>query len=90
MVSSGRASRGRLPARDTGQKMTPTANTRRQQRHRQRDRHGSKLALRFHQGLKLVTESTVPHCGQATSNEMRRENVRRAGRGRDTAEKSPT
>jgi hypothetical protein len=33
----------------------------------QRDRHGSKFVLRFHQGRRLLIESTVPHCGHATS-----------------------
>jgi hypothetical protein len=77
IVSAGRLSRGRPPALETGQSTTPTANTRRHVRHRQRDRHGSKFALRFHQGRRQLTESTVPHRGQATSKAVRRAKVRR-------------
>ena len=75
IVSAGRASRGRLPALDTGHSATPTANTRRQTRQRHRDRHVSKLALRFHHGRRLLTESTAPHCGHATSKAVSRANA---------------
>lgn len=77
MVSTGRLSRGRFPAFRTGQIANPTAKTCRQDRHRQRDRHGSKFAFRFHQGCEKLTQSTAPQSGQESLKAVSRAKMRR-------------
>ena len=73
IVSAGRASRGRLPALDTGHSARPTANTRRHDTAAPAGPQGIEVrVLRFHQGRVQLTESTVPHCGHATSKAVRR------------------
>jgi len=50
---------GRLPARRTGRMASPIAKTRWHARHRQRDRNGLKWLVRFHDGRRCPTLSTV-------------------------------
>jgi hypothetical protein len=75
--------RGRFPARLVGHSTRPTANTRRQDRQRQRERHQSKHFVPFHQGRPDAdrTASTAPQFGQARSKLITRANVRRGGAG---------
>ena len=49
--------------------------SRRQVRHRHRDRHGSNLVLRFHHGRCALTQSSVPQFGQARSKQVSREQL---------------